>query len=306
MPAALKPEGVFDEKRFKKAIDQLVHRHEAFRTSFDFVQGEPVQRIETNVSVNIENIEGEGRDIQQLMNDFIRPFDVEKAPLHRVGLVSESERVQYLLIDMHHIITDGASVGILIDELSILYRGDELDELPIQYKDYAVWSNSEESLVQKEAEAVFWLEQLQGELPVLALPEDLPRPKVQTFEGGRVEFSIDGALKAQLDELVRSLNSTTYTVLLACYSTLLSKLSRQEDIMIGSPVVGRTHPDIQSVIGMFVNTLALRTKPEGHQTFSQFASTVHELVLAANEHQLYPRIGGPSANGSRHKPPSNL
>ncbi|QKJ38992.1 amino acid adenylation domain-containing protein [Bacillus altitudinis] len=288
MPAALKLEGVFDEKRFKKAIDQLVHRHEAFRTSFDFVQGEPVQRIETNVSVNIENIEGEGRDIQQLMNDFIRPFDVGKAPLLRVGLVSESESVHYLLIDMHHIISDGASVGILIDELSILYRGDELDELPIQYKDYAVWSKSEESLVKKEAEAAFWLEQLQGELPVLALPEDLPRPKVQTFEGGRVEFSIDGALKAQLDELVRTLNSTTYTVLLACYSTLLSKLSRQEDIMIGSPVVGRTHPDIQSVIGMFVNTLALRTKPEGHQTFSQFASTVHELVLAANEHQLYP------------------
>ncbi|CVN45624.1 putative non-ribosomal peptide sythetase [Streptococcus pneumoniae] len=288
MPAALKLEGVFDEKRFKKAIDQLVHRHEAFRTSFDFVQGEPVQRIETNVSVNIENIEGEGRDIHQLMNDFIRPFDVEKAPLLRVGLVSESESVHYLLIDMHHIISDGASVGILIDELSILYRGDQLDELPIQYKDYAVWSNSEESLVKKEAEAAFWLEQLQGELPVLALPEDLPRPKVQTFEGGRVEFAIDGALKSQLDELVRSLNSTTYTVLLACYSTLLSKLSRQEDIMIGSPVVGRTHPDIQSVIGMFVNTLALRTKPEGHQTFSQFASTVHELVLAANEHQLYP------------------
>ncbi|EFG2693565.1 hypothetical protein BOZ44_005511, partial [Escherichia coli] len=219
------------------------------------------QRIETNVSVNIENIEGEGRDIQQLMNDFIRPFDIEKAPLLRVGLVSESESVHYLLIDMHHIISDGASVGILIDELSILYRGDELDELPIQYKDYAVWSNSEESLVKKAEEAAFWLAQLQGELPVLALPEDLPRPKVQTFEGDRVEFSIDGALKAQLDELVRSLNSTTYTVLLACYSTLLSKLSRQEDIMIGSPVVGRTHPDIQSVIGMFVNTLALRTKP---------------------------------------------
>ncbi|MEC0968682.1 non-ribosomal peptide synthetase, partial [Bacillus altitudinis] len=288
MPAALKLEGVFDEKRFKTAIDQLVHRHEAFRTSFDFVQGEPVQRIEANVSVNIENIEGDGRDIQQLMNDFIRPFDVEKAPLLRVGLVSESSTVHYLLIDMHHIISDGASVGILIDELSILYRGDELDELPIQYKDYAVWSNSEESLVKKAEEAAFWLEQLQGELPVLALPEDLPRPKVQTFEGGRVKFSIDGALKAQLDELVRSLNGTTYTVLLACYSTLLSKLSRQEDIMIGSPVVGRTHPDIQSVIGMFVNTLALRTKPEGHQTFSQFASTVHELVLAANEHQLYP------------------
>ncbi|MDR0126245.1 non-ribosomal peptide synthetase [Bacillus zhangzhouensis] len=288
MPAVLKLEGVFDEKRFEKAIEQLVHRHEAFRTSFDFVQDEPVQRIEENVFLDIERIEGNGRDIQELMNDFIRPFDLGRAPLLRVGLVSVAVNVHYLLIDMHHIISDGASVGILIDELSILYRGDKLEDLPVQYKDYAVWSKSEESVAQKDDEEAFWLEQLHGELPVLALPEDLPRPKVQTFAGGRIAFTIDGPLKAQFDELVRSLNSTTYTVLLACYSTLLSKLSRQEDIMIGSPIVGRTHPDIQSVIGMFVNTLALRTKPAGHQTFAEFAINVHQLVLEANEHQLYP------------------
>ncbi|PCK23220.1 non-ribosomal peptide synthetase, partial [Bacillus pumilus] len=288
MPAALKLEGVFDEKRFERAVQHLVHRHEAFRTSFDFVQDEPVQRIEEDVYVDIERMEENGRDIQQLMNDFIRPFDLEKAPLLRVGLVSVSVNVHYLLIDMHHIISDGASVGILIDELSTLYRGDRLEGLAVQYKDYAVWSKSEESLAQKTAEEKFWLEQLHGELPMLALPEDLPRPKVQTFAGHRIAFTIDGALKEQLDELVRSLNSTTYTVLLACYSTLLSKLSRQEDIIIGSPIVGRTHPDIQSVIGMFVNTLALRTKPEGHQTFTEFASSVHQLVLEANEHQLYP------------------
>ncbi|WP_087978403.1 non-ribosomal peptide synthetase [Bacillus safensis] len=288
MPAALKLEGAFDEKRFEKAIDQLVQRHEAFRTSFDFVQNEPVQRIETNVSIDIEKIEQNGRDIQELMNDFIRPFDVEKAPLLRIGLVSVSVNVHYLLIDMHHIISDGASVGILIEELSALYRGDKLEELPVQYKDYAVWSKSEASAAQKAAEEAFWLDQLQGELPVLALPEDLPRPKVQTFAGDRVSFTIEGSLKAKLDELVRALNSTTYTVLLAGYSILLSKLSRQEDIIIGSPVVGRTHPDIQSVIGMFVNTLALRTRPSGHQTAAEFASNVHQLVLEANEHQLYP------------------
>ena len=111
---------------------------------------------------------------------------------------------------------------------------------------------------------------------------------MQTFAGDRVSFAIEGSLKAKLDELVRALNSTTYTVLLAGYSILLSKLSRQEDIIIGSPVVGRTHPDIQSVIGMFVNTLALRTRPSGHQTAAEFASNVHQLVLEANEHQLYP------------------
>ncbi|WP_186314395.1 non-ribosomal peptide synthetase [Bacillus pumilus] len=288
MPAALKLEGAFDEKRFKKAIEQLVQRHEAFRTSFDFVQNEPVQRIEPNISVPIETIEGNGRGIQELMNDFIRPFDIEKAPLFRVGLVSASVNVHYLLIDMHHIISDGASVGILIEELSALYRGDKLEELPVQYKDYAVWSKSETFSAQIEAEEAFWLKQLEGELPVLALPEDLPRPKVQTFSGDRVSFTINGPLKTKLDELVRALNSTTYTVLLTCYSTLLSKLSRQEDIIIGSPIVGRTHPDIQSVIGMFVNTLALRTQPAGHLTAAEFASNVHQLVLEANDHQLYP------------------
>lgn len=125
------------------------------------------------------------------MNDFIRPFDIEKAPLLRVGLVSASVNVHYLLIDMHHIISDGASVGILIEELSALYRGDKLEELPVQYKDYAVWSKSETFAAQIEAEEAFWLEQLQGELPVLALPEDLPRPKVQTFAGERVSFTIN-------------------------------------------------------------------------------------------------------------------
>ncbi|MDM5296915.1 amino acid adenylation domain-containing protein [Bacillus pumilus] len=288
MPAVLKLEGKFDEKRFADAVEQLVHRHEAFRTSFNFVQDEPVQRIKEDVALNIEKIDGNGRDIQQIMSDFIRPFDLEIAPLLRIGLVSVSVDVHYLLIDMHHIISDGASVSVLIDELSALYRGDKLEELPVQYKDYAVWSKSEEFLVQKDAEEAFWLAQLHGELPVIALPEDLPRPKVQTFEGDRLAFTIEGQLKEQLDELVRSLNSTTYTVLLAGYSTLLSKLSRQEDIIIGSPIVGRTRPDIQSVIGMFVNTLALRTKPAGHQTFSQFVSSVHHLVLQANEHQLYP------------------
>ncbi|MFS0655356.1 amino acid adenylation domain-containing protein, partial [Bacillus sp. 179-C3.3 HS] len=288
MPAVLKLEGEFDEKRFTHAVHQLVHRHEAFRTSFDFVQDEPVQRIEEDVMLNIEKIDGNGRDIQQLMNDFIRPFDLEKAPLLRIGLVPVSVDVHYLLIDMHHIISDGASVSILIDELSALYRGDELEDLPVQYKDYAVWSKREEFLSQKGAQEAFWLNQLHGELPVLSLPEDLPRPKVQTFDGDRMTFTIDGQLKQQLDELVKTLHSTTYTVLLTCYSALLSKLSGQEDIIIGSPIVGRTHPDIQSVIGMFVNTLALRTKPEGHQTFAEFASSVHDLVLEANEHQLYP------------------
>ncbi|MCI2455338.1 condensation domain-containing protein, partial [Listeria monocytogenes] len=115
------------------------------------------------------------------------------------------------------------------EELSALYRGEKLEELPVQYKDYAVWSKSEASAAQKAAEEAFWLDQLQGELPVLALPEDLPRPKVQTFSGDRVSFTIEGSLKAKLDELVRALNSTTYTVLLAGYSILLSKLSRQED-----------------------------------------------------------------------------
>ncbi|WP_353853829.1 amino acid adenylation domain-containing protein [Bacillus sp. Bos-x628] len=288
MPAVLRLEGLFDEKRFSDAVDQLVQRHEALRTSFGFVQNEPVQRIEKDVTVNIERIEENGQDIHQLMRDFIRPFDLEKAPLLRVGLVPVSSDLHYLLIDMHHIISDGASVNILINELSKLYRGDQLEDLTIQYKDYAVWSKSEDQLAQKSKEEAFWLQQLHGELPVLILPEDLPRPKVRTFEGDRITFTIDGKFKKRLDEVVRSINCTTYTLLLACYSTLLSKLARQDDIIIGSPIVGRTHPDIQSVIGMFVNTLALRTKPAGYQPFADFASSVHHLVLEAHEHQLYP------------------
>ncbi|MGE6631993.1 amino acid adenylation domain-containing protein, partial [Bacillus sp. NPDC077027] len=288
MPAILRLEGLFDEHRFAGVLDQLVKRHEALRTSFDLIDGEIVQRIEEQVKVEIEHITQVDADIDQLMAQFIRPFDLAKAPLIRIGLMRKSAEVHYLFIDMHHIISDGASVSILIDELSELYSGKQLPSLPIQYKDYAVWTNNGEQFAQQKKQEAFWLEHLNGELPVLALPEDKPRPSVQTFEGDRLQFAIDGELKQRLDHVARSLNSTAYTLLLACYSTLLSKLSRQEDIIIGSPIVGRVHSQVQPVIGMFVNTLAIRTKPKGSATFAGFVEHVKQIVLEAYENQSYP------------------
>ena len=188
---------------------------------------------------------------------------------------------------MHHIISDGASVSVLIDEMTKLYAGEALEPLRIQYKDYAVWQQhllTERHKMQEE----YWLKELDGELPVLTLPTDYPRPSVQTFEGSRISFSLKPELVQQLRRLAKETDSTLYMVLAASYSTFLSKLSGQSEVIVGSPAAGRPHADLSRIIGMFVNTLAIRTRPEGDKPFSAFLEEVKETTLGAFEHQDYP------------------
>ncbi|OLG07559.1 Long-chain-fatty-acid--CoA ligase [Bacillus paralicheniformis] len=281
MPAALKLTGPLDRARLDEVFRQLIRRHESLRTSFETgADGEPVQRIHDDVPFQLMELAA--------AEDFVRPFRLQEAPLFRAALVKEAEESHLLLVDMHHIISDGVSVGTLIREFSELYASRTLHPLRIQYKDYAVWQQAFKQGEAYNRQEAYWLKQLDGELPVLELPADNARPAVRSFAGDHVSFSLDADTSSGLYKIARDNGCTLYMVLLAAYSTLLARLSGQEDIIIGSPIAGRAHKDLESVIGMFVNTLAIRTRPVENKCFSDFLREVRETALEAYEHQDYP------------------
>ncbi|MGG0777087.1 surfactin non-ribosomal peptide synthetase SrfAA, partial [Bacillus rugosus] len=288
MPAVLRLTGELDVERLNSVMQQLMQRHEAFRTTFEIKDGETVQRIWEEAECEMAYYEAAEGETERIVSEFIKPFRIDRLPLFRMGLIKHSDTEHVLLFDMHHIISDGASVGVLIEELSKLYDGETLEPLRIQYKDYAVWQQQfiQSELYKKQEE--HWLKELEGELPVLTLPTDYSRPVVQTFEGDRIAFSLEAGKADALRRLGKETDSTLYMVLLASYSAFLSKLSGQDDIIVGSPVAGRSQADVSRVIGMFVNTLALRTYPRGEKTFADYLSEVKNTALSAFDAQDYP------------------
>ncbi|ULH22008.1 non-ribosomal peptide synthetase [Bacillus velezensis] len=281
MPAVLELTGPLDRVRLEETFRQLVERHESLRTSFETgPDGEPVQRIHDSVPFQLD--EAESADA------FVRPFCLEEAPLFRAALVKESDEHHLLLTDMHHIISDGVSVNTLIKEFGELYAGRSLAPMRLQYKDYAVWQRSFQEKEGYQKQEAYWLKRLEGELPVLELPADKPRPAVRSFAGGSVSCTLDAETASGLHRIARDHGSTLYMVLLAAYNTLLARLSGQEDIIVGSPIAGRPHKDLEPILGMFVNTLAIRTEPKGDKRFTDYLAEVRQAALEAYEHQDYP------------------
>jgi len=289
IPGAIKIKGNFNEDLLLDVFKQLLNRHESLRTSFEFVEGEPVQKIHDykELDFKAEVIKEKEGEEQEIMKGFIRPFDLNKAPLIRVGLIEKSDEEYILLLDMHHIISDGVSINILFKEITELYQGKELQELEIQYKDFAIWQNELFKSSDMDKQRKYWLDRFQDEIPVLDLPTDYPRPKVQNFEGDRIEFELSEDSVKSLKDLCKKTNTTLYMALLAVYNVLLSKYSGQEDIIIGSPIAGRRHADLENIVGMFVNTLAIRNYPKGEKNFIEFLDEVRENTLNAYENQDY-------------------
>ncbi|SDX35692.1 non-ribosomal peptide synthase domain TIGR01720/amino acid adenylation domain-containing protein [Marininema mesophilum] len=298
LPRATLLEGVMDTQRLERAFNELVQRHESLRTSFEVVEGEVRQRIHPMAQVNISYINLEqdlitdltielDEELRQRIDAFVQPFDLSQAPLLRIGLIRLAQNQYVLLTDMHHLIADGYSIQLLVRELLESYHAKNLPEIGLQYKDFAAWQHGFlQSEVAKEQEE-YWLHHLSGELPVLTLPTDFPRPMVQSYAGDRFTFTAGETLKKHLEELCVATDTTLYMVLFAAYSTLLAKYSSQEDIIIGSPVLGRTHADLQQIIGMFVNTLAIRSFPKGDKMFKDLLSEIRDNSLHALENQDY-------------------
>ncbi|KPV61276.1 bacitracin synthetase, partial [Paenibacillus sp. A3] len=288
MPGVMTVEGALDRERLEEAFRQLIRRHETLRTGFETVNGEPVQRVHPEVAFAVDYAQTGEEEAEERIRSFVRAFDLAKPPLLRVGLIGLEKDRHLLLFDMHHIISDGVSMSILVEEFIRLYEGAELPPLRIQYKDYAAWQQAEAQSERMSKQEEYWLDVFRGELPVLGLPTDELRPAVRSFEGDRMEFSLGQHRSDALKQLAAQTGSTLYMVLLAAYTTLLHKYTGQEDVTVGSPIAGRRHADLGSLIGMFVNTLAIRNYPAGEKTFQDYVQEVKETALKAYEHQDYP------------------
>ncbi|MCP4156737.1 MAG: amino acid adenylation domain-containing protein, partial [bacterium] len=284
------------ELDLRRTIRKLIQRHESLRTSFFMQKERLVQKVHHHdeIKISIENynrIENE----QEAGNRFIRPFDLSKPPLMRAGLVeiggttnTAQKTRNILMIDMHHIITDGESNRRLVKDFIALQSEVELPGLYIQYKDYSQWRNSPKEQERLKRQEAYWKKQFEGEIPVLEIPIDYSRPAIQRFEGNTIEIEISAATATALKTAAMNENVTLFMMLLTLANIYLSKLTGQEDIVIGTPVAGRGHADLEQVIGMFVNTLALRNKPTGEKTVKQFLAEVKNKTLEAFENQDYP------------------
>ncbi|WP_207750723.1 non-ribosomal peptide synthetase [Anaeromonas gelatinilytica] len=285
MPVVFELEGKVNKDKIEETFRKLVIRHEVLRTYFETVEGEIVQKLDKSYEFKLRE-RSDNEKIDNIINEFIRSFNLEKTPLFRVEFVENRENV-YLLIDMHHIISDGISMSILIKEFKCLYNGDDLEPLKLQYKDLAAWQNNflKSETMKKQEE--YWINRFNDEILVLNLPTDYERPAVQSFEGDSITFEVEEDTTLELRKLTKETGTTMHMVLLSVFNILLSKYSGQEDIVVGTPVAGRPHAHIQNIMGMFVNTLALRNKPEGNKKYIDFLKEVKENSLKAYENQSY-------------------
>ncbi|MBD8496930.1 non-ribosomal peptide synthetase [Paenibacillus arenosi] len=286
--AAFIIKGLLDRTAVERCFHQLLVRHEALRTSFVFHNNELVQRIAENVPFELVHYRASEEQVGARIGEFVKRFDLAKAPLFRAGLVEIAVDKHILLFDQHHIISDGISQELLIEEFIRLYNGETLASLPIQYKDFAVWQNQIMKTEKYRSQESYWLNVFDQELANLNLPLDYVRPKQQSYEGNIIDFALDPATTGRLHELARNQGLTLYMVLLTAFHILLSKYAAQEDIVIGSPIAGRQHPDVERMVGVFINILCMRNKWSAEQTIGDFLQQVKINTLNAYEHQDYP------------------
>ncbi|HPZ08816.1 MAG TPA: amino acid adenylation domain-containing protein [Candidatus Eremiobacteraeota bacterium] len=287
VPLVVTIEGSLDTARLSHALDSMIERHESFRTSFVIIDGKAVQKINKQVRFKKILLESTEENIEDIMSDFVRAFDMSEAPLIRSLLVKISSEKYILLLDFHHIIFDGLSIPIFFNELWQLYEGKTLSPLKNHYKDYAVWQNKlmNSPVIKKQEE--FWLNMFSGEVPVMDLPSDYPRLSVQDSRGETFYFSIDRELAYNARKLSAETGTTLYMVLMSAFNVFLSKYTGQEDIVLGTLAGGREREEFQGLIGMFVNTLAIRNYPQSDKTFREFLHEVKETLLKIYAHQDY-------------------
>jgi amino acid adenylation domain-containing protein len=303
-PGAIIIRGELDIDQMEEAFNRIIARHENLRTVFPSEEGQARQLILESLDFKLERIDlghyqtQEERDSQAkeiCRADAARPFDLACGPLLRGKVIKLAEQEHVLMLNMHHIISDGWSLGILIRELGLVTealgqgRSPELSPLPVQYADYSVWQRIwlEEGGILKQ-QLAYWQEKLAGVPESLELVTDYPRPSVQSFAGATHKFSLDTELTGQLKTLAEQQGCTLFMVLLAAWKVLLYRYTGQNDICVGSPIANRQYGETEGLIGMFVNTLALRSQVAGEETFTTLLAKVRATCLEAYEHQDAP------------------
>jgi hypothetical protein len=289
-----------DSDALQRAFQTLIDRHPSLRTTFTLVEGVPVQQVHDCLPLDfIETDESAWTDDQlmaRLIDEAYRPFDLERGPVLRVRLFARSGGDHVLLMVVHHIVIDFWSLAIILNELSVLYPA-HLAKVPAvlptptaQYSSYVRWQA--EMLAGPKGETLwkYWSAHLSGPLPGLNLPTDRPRPPLQTYRGAALEFNLDAELSDQLKSMAKCHGATLYMVLLAAFEMTLACLTDQEDLLIASPVVGRSRAEFEGIVGLFTNPAVLRADLSGNPTFQTMLARVRESVLAALEHQDYPSL----------------
>jgi amino acid adenylation domain-containing protein/non-ribosomal peptide synthase protein (TIGR01720 family) len=287
-----------DTGALRRAFQALVDRHACLRTTYPARNGKPIQLIHEHMEIDFVETDAstwsEDRLKECLSEQAHRPFDLERDPVLRLNLFTRSAEEGILLLNAHHIAVDLWSLVVMMDELRQLYpmqkAGIEgaLPFIELQYTDYGRWHA--EMLASPEGERLwsYWQRQLSGELPVLSLPTDRPRPPIQTYNGASCSFKLSGGLTRKIKMLAKTEGTTIYTTLLAAFQVLLHRYSNQEEIIIGSPAAGRGRAELEGIVGYFVNPMVLRADLSGDPTFKDLLGQVRHTVLAAIEHQDYP------------------
>ncbi|HVG43628.1 MAG TPA: amino acid adenylation domain-containing protein, partial [Longimicrobium sp.] len=302
IPAALRLAGALDAAALERALGEVVRRHEALRTTFTEVDGSPVQVIAPfgGFALPVEDLSGLGEVDREAAvrrragEEARRGFDLSAGLLFRVALLRLGEEDHVLLLSIHHIVSDEWSMGVLFRELWALYtayregRESPLPEPPVQYADYAVWQREQLAGEVLDRQLSYWRELLAGAPELLELPTDHPRPAVQTNRGAAVPVGFSLELLERLQALGRSEGATLYMTLLGAFQVLLGKYAGSEDVVVGSPIAGRTRGEVEGLIGFFVNTLVLRTDLSGDPSFREVLRQVREATLGAYAHQELP------------------
>jgi amino acid adenylation domain-containing protein len=294
-------QGQLDAPALERTLNEIVRRHESLRTTFNATEGQPVQVVTPHLAlaVPVQDLSGldEGArasEVARHKQELRRPFDLARGPLFRARLLRLGADEHVLLLAMHHIVTDGWSIGIMLREIAALYeaftagRAPALPQLSIQYRDFAAWQREWLSGAELERQLAYWRENLRGAPPALVLPTDRPRPPVQSYRGATLEHEIGKGLTGALKELSRARGVTLYMTLLAAFKTLLYRYTGQDDIVVGTPIANRNRMEIENLIGFFVNTLVLRTSLSADPTFSELLTRVRDVTLGAFAHQDLP------------------
>jgi amino acid adenylation domain-containing protein/non-ribosomal peptide synthase protein (TIGR01720 family) len=299
---AVRLEGELNGPNLEQSLREVSRRHESLRSRIESDGNGARQRVEENERVELRQVDLRGigerereRAVERLIGEEgRRGFDLSRGPLMRATLLRESVGRQVVLLTMHHIVSDGWSMGVLVKELGELYQSNRegvssgLEELKYQYGDYAKRQRERLEGENLERQLEYWRKQLAGAPPTLDLTTDFPRPLVQSYRGAQESFGLSPALSASIRELSRSESTTVFMTLLAAFQTLLYRYSGQEDFIVGSPISGRTHLDQERLIGVLLNILAFRANFAGRPTFRQLLSRIRETCLGAYTHQDVP------------------
>ncbi|MEH2128465.1 condensation domain-containing protein [Nostoc sp.] len=292
---AIRLTGKLNPAILEQSLNEIIKRHESLRTTFTPVDGRPIQIIHENLELKLSILQNFDSDIQSLiLQESQKPFDLSQLPLLKATLLHLKEDEHLLLITIHHMISDGWSIGVLIQELATIYaafsvgKPSPLPELSIQYADYAYWQRQWLQTDVLQPQLDYWKQQLNGSAPLLQLPTDRPRPAIQTFKGKKEFFTIVGEIKEAVKNLNKQEGVTLFMTLLAVFQTLLYCYNKQDNILVGSPVLGRNWQETENLIGFFINTLVFRTDFSGNPSFRQVIQRLRACALDAYAHQDLP------------------